>query len=56
MTRWKEDETEFTVSLAKDRHSMKCIVPKPVYEKLGEPSSIKYVVKGTKIIVEPIFD
>ena len=52
MTRWKKDETEFTVSLFidKSRGSM-CIVPKPLVEMLGYPESITFKIVNHKIIV-----
>lgn len=53
MTRWKKDETEFPVSVIVDSHRIKCTIPRPVYEKLGEPEMIKYVIKGDKVMVIP---
>ena len=52
MTRWKKDETEFTVSLFvdKSRGSM-CIVPKPIVDMLGEPDSLKFRIKNKDILV-----
>ncbi|MBA4719427.1 MAG: hypothetical protein HRO68_10180 [Nitrosopumilus sp.] len=52
MTRWKKDETEFTVSLNLDEtRGAICIVPKPVVEKLGNPKRIKFVIQDKNIIV-----
>ncbi len=52
LTRWKKDETEFTVSLNLDEsRGAICIVPKPIVEKLGKPQRIKFVVKGDKIVI-----
>ena len=52
MTRWKKDETEFTVSLFidKSRGSM-CIVPKPIVEKLDNPKKLKFKLSKHGIIV-----
>ncbi len=52
MTRWKKDETEFTVSLNLDEsRGAICIVPKPIVEKLGNPKKIKFVIRGKGIMV-----
>ena len=52
LTRWKKDETEFTVSLNLDEsRGAICIVPKPIVEKLGTPEKIKFTIKGKGIIV-----
>lgn len=52
MTRWKKDETEFTVSLFvdKSRGSM-CVIPKPIVDMLGEPDSLTFKVKNGKICI-----
>ncbi len=52
MTRWKKDETEFTVSLFIDkaRGSM-CVIPKPIVEMLGEPDSVTFIIKNGKITI-----
>ena len=52
MTRWKKDETEFTVGLFvdKSRGSM-CVVPKPIVDMLGEPDSLKFRIKNKDILV-----
>ena len=53
MTRWKKDETEFDVKLTDDgKNSIICRVPKPIIDRLGSPSGIKFVIDGKKIIVE----
>jgi len=52
LTRWKKDETEFTVSLNLDEsRGAICIVPKPIVEKLGNPDKIKFVIRGKGIVV-----
>jgi len=52
MTRWKDDETVFTVKLSDDgRHSTICRVPKPVINFLKNPESIKFVIEGKKVAV-----
>jgi hypothetical protein len=53
LTRWKKDETEFSVKLTDDgKDSIICRVPKPILDRLESPSSIKFVIFGKKIIVE----
>ncbi len=53
LTRWKKDETEFTVSLNLDEsRGAICIVPKPIVEKLGNPDKIKFILSGKKIIID----
>ncbi|MCV0372748.1 MAG: hypothetical protein K5793_04250 [Nitrosarchaeum sp.] len=55
MTRWKKDETEFAVKLTDDgKDSFICRVPKPILDRLGSPSGIKFVISGKKIIVEAV--
>jgi hypothetical protein len=52
LTRWKKDETEFSVNLSDDGSgSIICRVPKPILEMLGQPSGIKFVIQGKKITV-----
>ena len=53
MTRWKENETVFTVRLSEDgRHSTICRVPKPIQNFLGNPNSVKFIIVDKKIIIE----
>jgi len=53
LSRWKKDEKEFSVTLGDDKSgSLICRVPKPILDRLGSPSSIKFVILGKKIIVE----
>lgn len=53
MTRWKKDETEFSVKISDDGSgSLICRIPKPIIDRLGSPSSIKFVISGKKVIVE----
>jgi hypothetical protein len=53
MTRWKKDETEFTVKLTDDgKNGIICRVPKPIRDRLGSPKSIKFLIVGKKILVE----
>jgi hypothetical protein len=52
MTRWKKGETEFKVGVNfVDKRGYSSSIPKPVMEALGEPASIKFVLKGKKVEV-----
>ena len=47
MGRWKKDETEFIVNVSYHEHrGCQCYIPRPIMEKLGNPTSIKFFVKG----------
>jgi len=57
LTRWKKDAKEFDVRLSKSKNkggsqSKICRVPKPIIDRLHDPSSIKFVIDGRKIIVK----
>jgi hypothetical protein len=53
MGRWKKDETEFIVSVGYNEHrGYQCYVPRPIMEKLGNPTSIKFVINDEKISIE----
>ena len=53
MTRWKKDETEFTVSLSHDGGlGMIARIPKPIREELGNPTKIKFLKYNGKILVD----
>lgn len=52
MTRWKKDAKEFIVSLNDDgSQSVICRLPKPIFEKLGKPKNLKFMIKGKSIVV-----
>lgn len=56
MTRWKKDETEFSVSIntLSNRNgstSQVCTIPKPIIEFLKDPEKIKFVIRGKGIVV-----
>lgn len=51
--KWKKDATEFEVSVTKhETRGSQTYLPKPVMDKLGNPDTIKFVVKGKHIEVE----
>ena len=50
MPKWKKDATEFKVSVNYvDKRGYSSSIPKPIMAALGEPSSIKFVLKGKKV-------
>jgi len=52
LTRWKKGEKEFSVKLTFDgTNSTICRVPKPIIDFLGDPESLKFVIRGKGIIV-----
>ncbi|HEY7082734.1 MAG TPA: hypothetical protein VH500_23835 [Nitrososphaeraceae archaeon] len=51
MPKWKTDETEFKVSVTYHQHrGYQAYIPKPIMEMLGNPKSIKFIIKGNKRI------
>lgn len=51
MTRWKEDTTEFTVSVMHSKHRNLITIPKPVLEFLNNPESVTYKLHNGEIII-----
>ena len=51
MTRWKKDETNFSVSVSSNGHTKSCRIPKPILEKLDNPDKITFTVQGKKILM-----
>ena len=50
MPKWKKDATEFVVGVNHNEiRGAQTTIPKPISELLGNPGSIKYVIKGKKI-------
>jgi hypothetical protein len=51
MPKWKKDETEFNVSVTYHQHrGYQAYIPKPIMEMLGDPKSIKFIIKSSKRI------
>lgn len=53
MTKWAEDETEFTVRISPNSNgagtiTYLCRIPKPVMKMLGKPDRLTFVVEGRK--------
>ena len=51
MPKWKEDATEFVVALNPTAGTHDCKIPKPVVEKLGMPSALKFTITKNKVLV-----
>ena len=53
MTRWKKDETEFTVGISySEKRGIQSYIPKPIIEFLGEPTTLKFTLKNGKVIMD----
>lgn len=53
MPKWKKDATEFEVHVTKhETRGSQTYLPKPIMDMLGDPDTIKFVVKGKHIEVE----
>jgi hypothetical protein len=51
MPKWQKDQKEFTVGISyNDRRGTQAYIPKPIVETLGNPKSIKYIIKDKKKI------
>lgn len=51
MPKWKRDQKEFSVSVTYHEHrGCQAYLPKPIIEMLGNPKSIKFIVKDNKKI------
>ena len=53
--RWKKDEIEFNASITKNKinNTSYRYAPKPILDRLGKPSSLKFLLTAGKIIVQP---
>ena len=53
MTRWKQDATEFVVSVCHNAQhgSSATYVPKPIIARLGTPDRLKFVIQDDKILL-----
>lgn len=47
MPKWKKDSNEFTVGISySDTRGTQSYIPKPIIDFLGEPESLKFIIKG----------
>jgi hypothetical protein len=50
MPKWKKGAKEFTVGINYyDKRGYQSSIPKPVIDALGNPDTIKFVLKGEKV-------
>lgn len=50
MPKWKKEAKEFTVGVNhNDRRGFQSSIPKPIMDILGNPDTIKFVIKDNKI-------
>ena len=50
MTRWKKDAKEFEVTVNfEEKRGYQSYIPKPIMLLLGNPNSLKYMVRGKRI-------
>jgi hypothetical protein len=53
MPRWKKDQKEFIVSVTYHEHrGYQSYLPKPIMEMLGNPNTIKFIIKNKKVELE----
>lgn len=51
LPKWKKGETEFIVALNPTSGTHDCKIPKPIVERLGNPGSLKFSLRGKNIVV-----
>ncbi len=54
MPKWKKDETEFVVSVIHLEHRNIVNIPKPIIKYFKDPSSLKFIIKNSSVIIEPM--
>jgi hypothetical protein len=53
MPKWKKDATEFEVGISySDKRGAQTSIPKPIWQILGHPETLKFVLKGKTIQIE----
>lgn len=54
MPKWKKGAIEFVVSVSHhETREDQTYLPKPIMEILGNPDTIKFVIKGEKVEIHP---
>ena len=53
MPYWPKDAKEFTVSIThnRQRSTSYSYIPKPILTRLGNPSDLKFIIRGEDIVV-----
>ena len=52
MPKWKKDAKEFVVSVYCNENGCEIVIPKPVLEKLGKPTKLRYAFRGQRVEIE----
>jgi len=53
MPKWKNDATEFVVKVGHhETRGEQIYIPKPIVKALGNPDTIKFVIKGKNVVVQ----
>ncbi|HZA69368.1 MAG TPA: hypothetical protein VE548_06675 [Nitrososphaeraceae archaeon] len=53
MPKWKKGEKEFKVSVTYHKHrGCQTYLPKPIMKMLGDPKTIRFIVRKRGIVVE----
>ena len=57
MTQWASDVKDFTVSIIqnKKRLTSYSYIPKPILEMLGNPTALKFTIRGSDVLVKNLF-
>ena len=54
MPKWKKDASELEVGVNfREGRGAQSSIPKPIWDRLGHPETIKFVLRGKRIEVEP---
>jgi hypothetical protein len=54
LPKWKKDASEFEVGVNfSEGRGAQSSIPKPIWDRLGHPETIKFVLRGKRIEVEP---
>ena len=54
MPKWKKDASEFEVGVNfSEGRGAQSSIPKPIWDRLGHPETIKFVLRGKRIEIEP---
>jgi len=50
--KWKKDAKEFSIRLnVNPTRGIQCFLPKPIFEFLGKPDGVTFVIKGKRVVV-----
>ena len=54
MTQWASDVKDFTVSIIQNKKRLTNYnyIPKPILEMLGNPTALKFTIRGSDVLVK----